>query len=189
MRTTARVARSIDDQRELPRLLRGDVGDLAVGTDRDRVRLGDGDAGDDGAARGVDEGDLVGAVDADQQRLAVGREGEAVRRRADLDRLRDAVARGVDHAHAARAVAGDEDDAAVAAHRHAVRAGRDRDRRHDRAAGGVDDAHGRILEVADVGLRAGGSGSECERRSAEGRSARIGRAARGSREGRHDVIS
>jgi len=43
------------------------------------VRLRHGDAGDDGAARGVDEGDAVGAVDADQDRPAVGQQRDAVR--------------------------------------------------------------------------------------------------------------
>jgi PAS domain S-box-containing protein len=172
-----------DDEREVARLLRRHDRDLAIGADRDRVRFRDRDDAADAAARGVDEGDAVAAVDADQHCLAIRHHRDAVRRRADVDRACDAVARGVDHRDVGRAFAGDPDEAAVGAYRHAVRAGGDRHRLDDGVRSGVDHAHRRILEVADVRLRRRRGGGERERAAGEGE--RPGEAAGGRCGHRH----
>ena len=87
-----------DDQREFARLLRRDVSDLSVRTDRNRMRLGHGHGCDDRLARRVDQRDAVLTINADQQQLAVRRHREAVWRFTDFNFAYHAIGRGVDDA-------------------------------------------------------------------------------------------
>ncbi len=126
------------------------------------MRLGHAHPAGDLAGTGVDDHELVGAVDADQQPHAVPGEGQAMGRAADLDLGADLIVAGVDDADHAGAVAGDVDRAAVVADRKPVGAGSHRDGPEHGLSGGVDHRHGVVLEEAHVELgwrrRAGRAG-------------------------------
>src|ERR1700681_1545648 len=64
--------REIDDcEREVPRRLRRDISQLAIRTDRDRMRLPRWHRPDDGARCGVDESDALLGVDRHEYQPAV----------------------------------------------------------------------------------------------------------------------
>ena len=100
VRNTDASRESTTTSAKLPGSCEATYATCAIGTHRDRVRFRDRDGPDDRIGCGVDEGDPVVAVDTDQQRAAVRRHRQAVRRLADLDRARDRVGRRVDHADA-----------------------------------------------------------------------------------------
>ena len=150
------------DQRELPRLLRSRVGELAVGRDSDGMWLRHGSRADNLLGSGIDKRDAVFSVHADQKHTAVGRHRKPMRRVADFDRLGDLIGRGVDDTHGRRALAADIDPPAVRRYAHAMRSLGDGYRGYDRACRRVDDADRVVLEIADVGFGAGSGGGQRE---------------------------
>jgi hypothetical protein len=134
----------------MTRLLRRDIGKLAVWPDRDSMRLGDRYGANDVFGRGVDNRDPVVAIHRDEEKLAVRRQRDAVRLLADLDRLGDAVARRVDDIERRGPVARDIDRTAILADRHAVRTSGDRNGGHNASGGGIDRADRVVGKVADI---------------------------------------